>query len=172
MGQILLAFRYDGDLIAALDRIHAHTRQRHPVPEKITAAERADLLAARLLDGEAITLTDDILAMTVKPDAIDAFLQDQHEGQPGELIALGAGYAVTCGDHRMDLGPVEIRALQVTLTSVGEIRAAAGAGTPVKARYRCLPGNKIAMRLVLADAPDESAESFGSAPGRQQEPTP
>ncbi|MFI7438208.1 HNH endonuclease [Micromonospora haikouensis] len=149
MGQILLAFRYDGDLIAALDRIQAHTGQRFPVPEKITAAERADmLLAARLLDGKEITLTDDVLTISVKPEAIEAFLRDQHEGRPGELTALGAGYAVTCGEHRMELGPVAIRAPQVTLINADEMRADAGTAAPVRARYRCLPGTKIIVQLA------------------------
>lgn len=157
MGQILLAFRYDGHLIAALDRVQAHTGQRFPVPEKITAAERADLLlAARLLDGKAITLTDDVLTITVKPEAIDAFLPDQHVGQFSEFTALGAGYAVTCGEHRMELGLVEIRAAQVTLVNVGEMRAAAGIAAPVKARYRCLPGTKIVVQLASVDAAPEA----------------
>ncbi|WP_196201324.1 HNH endonuclease [Plantactinospora alkalitolerans] len=154
MGQILLAFRYDGDLITALDRVQAHTGQRFPVPEQITAKERTDLLlAARLLDGKAITLTDDVLTLTVKPDAIGAFLQDQHPGQPGELTAVGAEYAVTCGEHRMALGPVTIRAPQVTLVNADEMSAAATAA-PVKARYQCLPGAKIAVHLASVDAPD------------------
>ena len=70
----------------------------------------------------------------------------------GALIAVGAGYSVTCGEHRMDLGPVEVRAPQVALISAAEMRAAAGRGAPVKARYRCLPGSRIAVRLAPTDA--------------------
>ena len=156
MGQILLALRYDGHLIAALDRIQTHTGQRFPIPDQISAAERADLLlASRLLDGQAITLTDDVLTLTIEPHAIDAFLQNQREGLHGELTVLGAKYSITCGDHRMELGPVEVRAPQVTLISAGERRTAAGTDASMKVRYRCLPDNKITLRLPPADDPSQ-----------------
>ncbi|WP_410814913.1 HNH endonuclease [Micromonospora sp. 067-2] len=152
-GQILLAFRYDGELIAALDRIQAHTGQRFPVPDEITAAERADLLlAARLLEGQAITLTDDVLTITIKPEAIDAFLLGQHKDQPGELRMLGAGYSVTCGTHRMELGPVAIQAPHVVLINIDEMRVAARTKAPVKARYQCLPGSRIVVQLSPLDS--------------------
>jgi 5-methylcytosine-specific restriction endonuclease McrA len=152
LAMMLMSLRYDTAVISALDRVQVHTGQRFRIPEQISLAERSDLLlAARLLDGEQIRLSDNAFTVTLEPSAVTAFLQAGQDGNVGELETIGPKYVIHCGPHDMLLGRVRLYAAQTRLTNLDDVRAAHGLGTTVPARYDHPGGDGVLIRLVKPD---------------------
>jgi len=153
LGPVLMAFRHDTAVIAALDHVQAHSRQRFTIPDQITAEERGDLLlAAQLLVGERIQIPGPSLTIILEPEAIEAFLQKAHDTL-GEFGVEGPRYVVHCGPHQMTLGRVTVLAPAARLTNLDEVRAASGAGTSVKAHYQIPNETGYFLQLLPHDYP-------------------
>ena len=167
LGPLFAALRHDFDLVTAIARIQEHTGDRFALPEQISADERAQLRrAAQLLDGQVVTSASGPIALTVPPGDIDAILR-LHE--PGDLCAWSPHYTITCGPQQIDLGPIAVRAAQLTLINTDELRAAAAAEITATAHYQgpsC--GPTITFELPPADATPETW--FASSPRSHSDP--
>lgn len=157
LGRMLAALRYDTAVVAALDRVQAHTGDRFPIPTDISLDERTELLlAARLLDGEHVRLTGEELILTLEPELIEPFLQATRAGGADEVNLIGPEYAVRCGSHTMLLGSVLMSATRARLVNPDEIHAAAGTGTSVQVRYDNPGDNRAFLRLLAQGSlPDD-----------------
>ena len=136
LGPVLMAFRHDTAVIAALDRVQAHSGQRFVIPDQITAEERGDLLlAAQLLAGERIRMPGPSLTVILEPEAIEIFLREVRDAL-GKVELEGPRYVVHCGPHQMLLGRVTLLAPAARLTNLDEVRAANGTGNSVNAHFQ------------------------------------
>ncbi|GAA3212127.1 hypothetical protein ACFO1B_41665 [Dactylosporangium siamense] len=138
MVDLIASARHAADIIAALERVQAHTGQQFPIPDEIPPDEAADLLdAVRLLDGEEIRTDKNAVLLTVRSDRLADFVAMHETLPPGGMLMEPANYIVYCGGRTLDLGNVTIRAPRLSLANLPELRAAVGGTDDAVARYVC-----------------------------------
>jgi len=135
------------DVIAALERLQAHTGQMFLIPGVLTAGEVDDvLLADRLLAGEEVRINQTSFGLTIRGDRLAEFVELQATLPAGGLLLEPGRYVFTCGGNTLELGHVTIRAPRLALANLPELREAADADTT--AQYICTDGEGIYIQLT------------------------
>ncbi|GEM_PF-1669506 len=146
------------EVVTALEKLQSHTGVLFPIPDDLTRQDAHDLIfAARLVDGEQVRGGRSWLGLTIRADKLADFLDMDQVHTEGGLVVEMAEYTVTCGAHRLNLGPVAVVAPRMCLANLDELRAAVGTGDEPVARYECIDGEGVYFRVTSNDNLDSAA---------------
>lgn len=136
----LAEMRLVADLIEVLHDLQARFGQVFEIPDGITPDDLLHLQALRrfLTDGEAPWPFPSIVTAHITAEHLPEFLRRARlcEDQ-GPLMLPAVDWAVPCGPHRFEAGPVNLHCPNAILVNRAELEAAAAREHTAHARWSC-----------------------------------